>query len=91
MAKLVTTMGGSLDEMLGEEKEISQKELSVIKRMREVYETHILEIKQLSAEHLESVKKDKRYLAIACAVLGMFIIGWLLVDLMVGSVGWFRY
>ncbi len=59
--------------------------------LKEVYEARIEEIKKLSAEHLDSLKKDKRYLAIPCAVLGLFIIGCLLVDLMIGSVGWFRY
>ena len=92
VAKLVVAMGGSLDEIIGKAKEEEKKgEMNVVAAMREIYEARIAEIKRSAAEHLESVKRDKRYLAIACAVLGMFIIGWLLVDLMIGSVGWFRY
>ena len=65
--------------------------MNAILAIKEVYEARIEEIKKSSTEHLDSVKKDKRYLAIACTVLGLFIIGWLLIDLMIGSVGWFRY
>ncbi len=91
VAKLVTAMGGSLDEMLGNTKKDQKSEMNAVMALKELYDTRIEEIKKSSAEHLESVKKDKRYLAVACAVLGMFIISWLLVDLMIGSVGWFRY
>lgn len=91
VARLVTAMGGSLDEMIGKTKETRETEANAIPAIKEVYETRIEEIKKSSAEHLESVKKDKRCLAIACTVLGLFILGWLLADLMIGSVGWFRY
>lgn len=91
VVKLVTAMGGSLDEILGPVKETPKPETNAVIALKEVYEARIEEMKKSSAEHLESLKKDKRYLAITCAVLGIFMIGWLLVDLMVGSVGWFRY
>ena len=91
IAKLVIAMGGSLDEILGTPKEAPKNDTNAMSVLHEVYEMRISEIKKSYAEHLESLKKDKRYLAIACAILGTFIIGWLLVDLMIGSVGWFRY
>jgi len=65
--------------------------MNAMATLKEVYEARIEEIKKTLEDHLASVKKDKRYLAIVCAILGVFIIGWLLVDLMIGSVGWFRY
>ena len=91
VAKLVTAMGGSLDEILGKTKEDQKTEMNAIMALKEVYEVRIEEIKKSSAEHLRSLKMDKRYLAVACTVLGLFIICGLLIDLMIGSVGWFRY
>ena len=91
VAKLVTAMGGSLDEIIGKTKEERKNEMNAIFTLKELYEIRIEEIKKSYAEHLESIRRDKRYLAIACTVLGLFIIGWLLADLMMGSMGWFRY
>ena len=103
VARLVIAMGGSLDEIAGnkkeepkeilieEPKEENKKEHASVQEIKEVYEARIAEIKNSAAEHLESVKKDKRYLALACAFLGAFTILWLLIDLLIGSVGWFRY
>ena len=91
VAKLVIAMGGSLDEIVGKKKEDPISEINAISTLKEIYETRIDEIKNSATEHLRSLKRDKHYLAITCAVLGLFMIGWLLVDLMIGSVGWFRY
>lgn len=91
VARLVNAMGGSLDEIVGKAKEEEKPEINAISTIKEIYETRIEDIKKSSEEHIESLKKDKKHLAIACAVLGLFLIGWLLVDLMIGSVGWFRY
>lgn len=91
VARLVTAMGGSLDEILGKAKPEMKAEASAVTDVREIYEVRIEEIKRSSVEHIESLKKDKRFLTVVCAVLGLFIIFWLGIDLMIGSVGWFRY
>lgn len=91
VAKLVLAMGGSIDEMLGNAPETAESESTPLAMMREIYESRIAEIKKSSQAHIESLKRDKRYLGIVCAVLGIFIIGWLIIDLSLGSVGWFRY
>lgn len=90
VVKLVTAMGGSLNELI-ECKEGEQQDMNVILAMKEVYEARIIDIKTAAAEHAESLKRDKRFLAIAVCVLGLFLIGAVLVDLFVGSIGWVRY
>ena len=90
VVRLVTAMGGSLEEM-NEGKKNVETEMNAVIAVKEVYEERIREIKASAAEHTESLKKDKRYLAIAVCVLGLFLIGALLVDMFVGSVGWVRY
>ncbi len=90
VVKLVTAMGGSLGEITeGERGE--EPEMNAIIAMKEVYEARINDIKTSSAEHVESLKKDKRYLAIAVCVLGLFLIAALLVDMFIGTIGWVRY
>lgn len=91
VVKLVYAMGGSIDEMLGNAPAHTESESNALSMMREVYENRIAEIKRSSQTHIESLKRDKRALGIVCTVLGIFIIGWLIVDLSLGSVGWFRY
>lgn len=94
VSKLVISMGGSLDEMIGVEHEKSDddsKTVNAITAIRDVYEARIEDIKKSSAAHIASITRDKRFLAGCCAVLGLFVILWLVVDLMIGSVGWIRY
>jgi hypothetical protein len=80
-----------MDEILSKTKEDKKIETVAVTAVKDIYEARIEEIKKSSEEQIESLKKDKRYLAIACTVLALFLLGWLLVDLMVGSAGWFRY
>ena len=90
VVKLVTAMGGSMDELVNGEKE-GEVEMNAILAVKEVYESRIADIKASYIEHINSLKKDKLYLAIIVCVLGAFLILFLLVDLMIGSVGWIRY
>ena len=87
--RLVTAMGGSMDELVDGKKE-EEVEVNAIMALKEIYEARIADIKTSSAEHTESLKKDKKYLAAAC-ILGAVLILFLLVDLLMGGVGWIRY
>lgn len=90
VVKLVTAMGGSMDEMVsGAKKE--NVEMNAIMTIKEVYEARIHDIKTSSAELINSLKKDKRYLGFAVCILGIVLLLFLLVDVLVGSVGWIRY
>lgn len=90
VAKLVTAMGGSLDALTKSDKG-EEPEMNAIIAIKEVYEARIADIKAASAEHTESLKNDKRFLAIALCILGAFLMSALLVDLFIGSIGWVRY
>lgn len=90
VARLVTAMGGSLDELIGRG-EKAEVEMNAIMSVKEVYEARIADIKDSSHAHMESLKRDKRYLAIAVCVLGAMLMLFLLVDLLIGSIGWIRY
>lgn len=92
VVKLVTAMGGSMDEIIeGVQEarpEMDEKEIMAIK---EVYEARIAELKASTTGHIESLKRDKHFLAMAVCILGAILVAALLIDLLVGSVGWIRY
>ena len=96
VVRLVSAMGGSLDRVNDIEKveKIEKGEDSQMKALiaiKEVYEERIKDIKTSFAEHLHSLKKDKKILTIAVCILGAFLIGVLLLDILVGTIGWVRY
>lgn len=96
VVRLVSAMGGSLDKINAIEKvdKIEKNEDSQMKALiavKEVYEERIKDIQASSAEHLRSLKRDKKVLTVSLYILGAFLIGVLLVDLFVGSIGWVRY
>lgn len=86
VAKLVSAMGGSMDEVLENkvEKDIEMNALLVLK---ETYEERIKDIK----DHILSLSRDKRILAIVAGALMLIIIGVLILDLSIGTMGWVRY
>lgn len=88
--KLVTAMGGSMDEIVDGPQE-GETEMNAIIAIKEVYEARIEDLKTSAAEHIASLTKDKHFLAMIVCVLGAVLIGSLLVDLFIGSVGWIRY
>lgn len=88
--KLVTAMGGSLNDIVKNGKG-EDVEMNAIIAIKEVYEARIADLKATSLEHSKSLKKDKKFLAVLCCVFGIFLFGLLLVDFMIGSVGWIRY
>lgn len=96
VVRLVSAMGGSLDKVHDIEKvdKIEKTEDSQMKALiavKEVYEERIKDIKESSTEHLKSLKKDKQILIVTVCILSLFLIGALLLDLLVGTIGWVRY
>lgn len=90
VAKLVVAMGGSLDEIIEGKKE-NEIEKNAIVAIKEVYEARINDLKESSADIVGSLKRDKKLLATALFVVGLAFIAFLMVDVFIGSVGWFRY
>lgn len=96
VVRLVSAMGGSLDKInaIGkvENVEISEdSQIKALKALKEVYEERIRDVKQTSSEHIQSLKSDKKTLVIVVIILSVLLIGALVFDLFVGSVGWFRF
>ena len=86
ITKLVSAMGGSMNEML-DNKEGEEIEMNAIIVLKEAYESRIADIK----EHITSLRNDKKILSIIACVLMAFIIGLLILDLSIGTRGWIRY
>ena len=96
VVRLVSAMGGSLNKINAIEKvenvEITEdSQIKALKALKEVYEERIKDIKQSSLEHIQSLKRDKKILIIAVCVLSVLLIGVLFFNLLVGSIGWFRF
>jgi predicted transcriptional regulator len=96
VVRLVSAMGGSLNKLteINKDAELEKTEESQMKALiavKEVYEARIKDIKESAAEHISSLKRDKKILRILAFVLGGLLIGLLFLDLLIGSVGWIRY
>ena len=86
VAKLVSAMGGSMNEILDNKAE-DDIEMNALLVLKETYEERIKDIK----EHITSLRRDKRILAIAAGCLMAFVLGLLIVDISIGTRGWIQY
>jgi hypothetical protein len=84
--KLVTSIGGSMDEIVGVKKE-AEIENNAVMVLKDTYETKIAYLK----DHMESLKRDKKTLGIAVLALGLVIVGILIFDIALDANGWVRY
>ena len=96
VVRLVSAMGGSLDKIKAIEKidkaEISEdSQIKALIALKEVYESRIRDLKESSSEYLKSLKRDKKVLTILVLILSVLLVGVLVLDLMVGTIGWVRY
>ena len=83
VAKIVTALGGSLDDVLDKTKKGEQLETNTIFSLKEVYEDRIKDLK----EHNISLKKDKTILAITTIVLVAILAGILISDIFIATKG----
>lgn len=90
VVKLVSAMGGSLDDILGK-KEEEKIEINAILAVKDTYELRISEMKLSSSELISSLRKDKKYLAIVSVSLLIFLLAFIAVDFFISSAGWIRY
>ena len=90
VTKLVSAMGGSMNDILEHKKE-EDLEMNAIIALKEVYESRISDIKEHLGEHIGALRKDKHVLAIVAGTLMMVLIGLLILDISLGSHGWVRY
>jgi predicted transcriptional regulator len=86
VVRLVTAMGGSLSD-IAEKKATKEIETNSIVTMKEMYDDRICDMK----EHIKSLTRDKKILAIVAGVFIVFVGGLLVLDISVGTHGWIRY
>lgn len=88
--RLVSSVGGSMDDVVGVKKE-SEIENNAVIVLKEAYESRIEALRERVADFKEraaSDRRDKRLLAIAVGILVLVLIGILLFDIGTGSPGW---
>ena len=86
VVRLVTAMGGSIDDFIGATKKI-EIESNAISVLKESYDTRISEIK----EHIKSLQRDKHILAVVAAILVLFLVGLVILELSIPNHGWIQY
>lgn len=90
VVKLVSAMGGSLDEINGKKDE-DKIEMNAVLTLKENYELRIKEIKSSYNELIISLRRDKKYLTIILISLLIFLLIFILIDFLMGNVGWIKY
>lgn len=83
---IVTALGGSLNAIVNNDKE-EESEMNPLTLLRESYEKRICDNK----EHIKSLERDKKALAIVSAFLVVVILAVLIADIWVRSHGWIQY
>ena len=96
VVRLVSAMGGSLDKInaieLIEKAEIPEdSRVKALAALKDVYEARIEDLKRSSDEQIRMLKNDRKVLIVVVAVLVSFLIIALLVDLLMGNIGWLRF
>lgn len=88
--RLVVSVGGSMDEILGVRK-VNEIEGSAVLSLKEAYEVRIAEIKEHLNSHINTLKQDKKTFALVAAVLLVLLLAFFGADIAIGSHGWVRY
>lgn len=97
--KLVASVGGSMDDLAGNKKEIEIENKAVIV-LKDTYEARIEALNERiealrernedTKKYAESLRRDKITLAIVAGALMLVIIGLFVADISFGSLGWVR-
>ena len=96
VVRIISAMGGSLDKINAieriEKAEIPEEsQIKALVAVKEVYEERIKDLKASSAEQIQSLKRDKKILTFTVFALGTILLGAFLLDLFIGTIGWFRF
>ena len=92
IVKLVSSMGGSMDDIAGGKKEIEIESNAVIV-LKEAYESRIDALRERIDDikkYAESLNRDKKMLGFIVLALGILIVGILIFDIALDSNGWMR-
>ena len=92
IAKLVTSVGGSMDDIVGAKKE-SEIESNAVIVLKEAYESRIDALRERVEDvkkYAESLHRDKKMLTVAVVVLVAILIGILIFDISLDTNGWIQ-
>lgn len=99
IVKLVTSVGGSMEDIIGAKKE-SEIENKAVIVLKDTYEARIEALNERiealrernedTKKYAESLRRDKITLAIVAGALMLVIIGLFVADISFGSLGWVR-
>ena len=93
IVKLVSAMGGSMDDIAGAKKE-AEIENNAVMVLKDAYETRIDALRERIEDmkkYAESLHRDKRMLGLVVLALGILIVGILIFDIALDSNGWMRH
>ena len=93
LAKLVISMGGSLDDIVQSHKE-NEIETNAVMVLKEAYEARIDALRERVEDikkYAESLHRDKKMLGFVVLALGILIVGILVFDIALDTNGWVRY
>ena len=91
--KLVSSVGGSMDDVVGVKKE-AEIENNAVLILQEAYESRIEALRERvddTKKYAESLQRDKKMLGIAVVALAAIIVGILIFDIALDTNGWLRY
>ena len=92
ISALVAAAGGSVDELIGIKKTIPEEEgkdesVAMLKALEQAHARHT----EALTDQIKDLKYSRKVLAIALAIVVLFVFGILLFDLLNGGVGYIRY
>ena len=90
IVKLVTSVGGSIDDVIGSKKE-KEIENNALITLKEAYESRIDALRERVEDikkYAESLHRDKKMLSVAVVVLVAILIGILIFDISLDTNGW---
>jgi ElaB/YqjD/DUF883 family membrane-anchored ribosome-binding protein len=93
IVKLVSSVGGSVDDIVGGKKE-SEIENSAVITLKDAYESRIDALRERVEDvkkYAESLHRDKTFLGTAVVVLVAILIGILIFDIAIDSHGWIQH
>ena len=93
LAKLVISMGGSLDDIIKTHKE-QEIESNAVMVLKEAYESRIEALRERIDDikkYAESLNRDKKMLGVVVLALVILLVGLLVFDIALDSNGWLRY
>lgn len=87
LAAIVHAMGGKLDDYYKKTPAGKAADENMVTIIRELYRERLSD----KDSFIEVLKKERRYLWAALCILALIFLGAVVIDISVGSIGWFRY